>query len=284
MASTGTILKEKRIEAGLTLKDISRQTKITLAQLEAIEAGNVGYFEDDTSFYRFRTLYYGRLLKVDEVELKKSIDQDLENYFQELSKTQQLKQIQIKENVKAKTTHTKSLKRKIDFPWISMVLVIIVVIAAVGFVFINQFINNQASTTINEGIAFKFPLVVDPGEIEIVEEPVIKELSVKKIDGLNYEIINSSSTPILTVLIKEDTYLWFKKNNKALANPKSGVRYNTGETNRLEIPLSISNGDVIQIDFGYIRTSKVLVDGIEIPLNSSYPDNSAKIKLTFKEE
>lgn len=287
MVSAGTILKEKRLASGLSLSQISQQTRITIAQLEAIEAGDVGYFQDDPSFYRFRALSYGRLLKVDEVELKKQVELDLDNYYQELSETQQLKKIQITENVKAKTELLSPRRRQIDLPWMSMILVIIIVIATLGFVFINHILNNQPEPVLDEGVAVEFPLVITPkDDIEIPDVVIPKEFSINKVSGTNFEIYNANPEPILNIIIsRQTTYLWFKKNGSYLANPKSGEKYgDLGTSSELKVPLSIVANDLVELEFGLFSNIKLEIDGTEIPLNATYPTNRVKIVLVFKEE
>ncbi len=287
MTHVGKLLKEKRQTAGLSLTQISRQTKITLAQLEAVEAGDVSYFSDDPSFYRFRALNYGRILGVPVKELTPLIEADIDQYYQELSASKQIKHEEINQGVKKKIIETSQLSRSLDIPWLSMILVIVIVLGTISFVLLKYIWPKPPAGEDLKGVGVVLPLVVKPNDaFNPIEEPDLPAttLSVKKIDANHYEVTGYPAEATLNLTIgHQTTYLWFKQNNKFLANPKSGEVYgNLSQVTALKVPLKIKPNDEVTIEIGLFSRITMALDELAIPLNQAYPAGRVKLTLVFK--
>ena len=53
MKEIGATLKKRREELGYTLEEMSNKTRISVAQLKALEDGDLEFFKDDLSYVRY---------------------------------------------------------------------------------------------------------------------------------------------------------------------------------------------------------------------------------------
>ncbi len=53
MEEIGKLLKEKRLELGLTIEEVSEKTRLTQKHIKALEEGDISFFHDDLSYLRF---------------------------------------------------------------------------------------------------------------------------------------------------------------------------------------------------------------------------------------
>ena len=53
MEKIGNMLKEKRIELGMSVEDISEKTRLTTKLFKALEEGEISFFHEDLSYFRF---------------------------------------------------------------------------------------------------------------------------------------------------------------------------------------------------------------------------------------
>ncbi len=70
MDKIGSLLKQKRLEKGLTIEAVSEKTRLTIKHLKAIEEGDISYFRDDLSYLRFFLKAYCNALELDFEENK----------------------------------------------------------------------------------------------------------------------------------------------------------------------------------------------------------------------
>ena len=53
MKEIGATLRKRREELGYTLEEMSNKTRISVAQLNALEEGDLEFFKDDLSYVRY---------------------------------------------------------------------------------------------------------------------------------------------------------------------------------------------------------------------------------------
>ena len=53
MEKIGNMLKEKRIELGMSVEDISEKTRLTTKHIKALEEGDISFFHEDLLFTLF---------------------------------------------------------------------------------------------------------------------------------------------------------------------------------------------------------------------------------------
>ncbi len=73
MRTVGSLLREERLKQGLTLELVSVDTRISLRNLEAIEADQLGYFSSPF-FYKSFVKQFARALQMDAADLAKMLD------------------------------------------------------------------------------------------------------------------------------------------------------------------------------------------------------------------
>lgn len=285
MEHVGIMLKAKREETGLSLEEISEQTKITTPQLVAVEKGNVSYFGDDVSFYRFRALAYGRAVGLDEAEIKAQVERDIALYQQSIQDKKAVKIQTIEKNIKKQTNAKR--KRQIDFSWLGMIAVIAIVIITLVVVFIKYIVPELQPKAPTGGVAATFPIVVDYDD-SIVDnqtplpnptEPA-KTLTISKTDPKTFVVTGYQEKMDLSIILVNFSSVSVYQNDIRLANPEAKVYGN--ET--IVVPLEIKDNDVVKVTLGYIKGSKMLLNDQEIPLDESYINQglSIEIQLQFK--
>ena len=65
MENIGKMLKEKRLELGLSIDDISEKTRLTPKDVKALEEGDMSFFHEDLSYLRFFVKIYCEAVNID---------------------------------------------------------------------------------------------------------------------------------------------------------------------------------------------------------------------------
>ena len=86
MDKIGSLLKQKRLEKGLTIEAVSEKTRLTIKHLKAIEEGDISYFRDDLSYLRFFLKAYCNALDLDFDEIKVELQDSIEDYTTSFTK------------------------------------------------------------------------------------------------------------------------------------------------------------------------------------------------------
>lgn len=85
MEKIGKQLKEKRLELGMTVEDISVKTRLTQKHIKALEEGNMGFFHDDLSYLRFFVKSYCDAVDIDFEDIKDELRESVNDYTQTLT-------------------------------------------------------------------------------------------------------------------------------------------------------------------------------------------------------
>jgi cytoskeletal protein RodZ len=137
MLEIGKSLKERREELGFTLKQMSEKTKVPTNKLQAIENGDIKYFDNDLTYLKFYVRYYCNALHLDFELFRDSLDLALDE-FSNTSKMMKISEIneihdRVKERVINKPT---TRKRQLDVSFISFVSSIILLVITLVLVFV----------------------------------------------------------------------------------------------------------------------------------------------------
>ena len=85
MKEIGATLKKRREELGYTLEEMSNKTRISVAQLKALEDGDLEFFKDDLSYVRYFVRFYCQALYLDFDPLRDQLSQDLDQFTETMS-------------------------------------------------------------------------------------------------------------------------------------------------------------------------------------------------------
>lgn len=144
LENIGNILKNRRLELGFTIAEMSEKTKISEDRLEAIEEGNLAFFSPELSYLKFYIRYYAQAMYLDFETLKADLDSDINDY----EKTQSLKKIEvhtemnkkIKARVKQQSNslHSKGNRKRTDFAMIGFLVLALLIVLLMSYVFVNS--------------------------------------------------------------------------------------------------------------------------------------------------
>ena len=161
MDKIGSLLKQKRLEKGLTIEAVSEKTRLTIKHLKAIEEGDISYFRDDLSYLRFFLKAYCNALELDFEEIKGELQDSIDDYTTSFTKEALKEHAQIERGIaktnekirnseqpeerKPKKKKPKKARRhrKIDISLVSFLAIIVVIVIGLIFAFVMWFQGNQ---------------------------------------------------------------------------------------------------------------------------------------------
>lgn len=314
MDKIGSLLKQKRLEKGLTIEAVSEKTRLTIKHLKAIEEGDISYFRDDLSYLRFFLKAYCNALDLDFDEIKGELQDSIDDYTTSFSKETLKEHAQIergiaKTNEKMRKTEQEEIKqpkkqkpkkqkvkkhRKIDISLVSFLAIIVVIVIGLIFAFVMWFQGNQ---TPDEDVKTKPPIAVATKDADAqVNPPVVdepdekKEMSIsqaKEEDGkaiYQIENLEAGEEIDIEVTFASDSSFRVLVNDKELSNPPSrGIQ---SRKTVLHIREKAEANKKILLAFGFMMNNSIKVNGkqVEIPESLATKQGTALIEFDVKGE
>lgn len=146
MENIGKMLKEKRLELGLSIDDISKKTRLTPKHVKALEEGEMSFFHEDLSYLRFFVKSYCDAVNVDFEDVKDELRGSIDDYTTTYLNKAELTHQEIERNVsrserlsrvQSSDTGRRSLRmQKPDVSLVSLVAIIGVVVIIILFTFV----------------------------------------------------------------------------------------------------------------------------------------------------
>lgn len=285
MLEIGKSLKERREELGFTLKQMSEKTRVPTNKLQAIENGDIKYFDNDLTYLKFYIRYYCNALHLDFELFRDDLDLALDE-FSNTTKMLKISEInEIQNRVKERSVNkTVSKKRKIDISFVSFVTAIILLIITLILVFIFLILPNlnRVDEPVINNTELPNPIEnIDTGseDSEVIEVP--KVLTVNQIDSVNYEITGFSVDQELTMLInfKSNAFVKIEVDGDTASNLPSKL-YNLGTT--LDFKFNASNNSILEVYIGYMNGNTITINDITIPIEESVGSRNGSVTFTFK--
>lgn len=293
MKEIGELLKQKRLEKGYTIDEVSDKTRLSIPHIKAIEAGNVDYFKNDLPYLRYFLRSYCELGDVDFDSIKDQLQDVVEEYTHTFSIKSMEEHKKIEEHVRTHNAEQKktqkSKKRKsrqhIDFSLISFLTIVIIVIASVIFV-AGFFILRNMQTPLQPN-----PPIVTPTPSDQVPDPVPVEpepdpepeatLNVSAKDATTYVISGYGDAEELTLTVEFVPRAWFQatKDGVVLSDPTAKI-YESGET--LQLKLNPSVDKVLDLRIGYFAGMKFKVNDVEVKLDDSIANTPGSLTISFE--
>ena len=284
MKTIGEILKKRREELGYSLRHMSEKTKVPLAKLNAIEEGDLKYFEDDLSYVKFYIRYYCNALLIDFDQFKDELDQSLEAHFN-TTKMLQTKEInQLQNRVLEKSQRLRSpKKRQFDFSFLSFILSMTLLGVTLILVFIFLILPNvqlAPNLIVNEDPIPVPPVNEDSEEVVEDVDQTPRFLEVVKTQPLNYVIRGFDLDQELSLLVnfRSNAYVRITIDGESAINIPSKL-YNVGSV--LDFKFKAENNAVLEIYIGWMNGNTMYIDDIEIPIDSEYATRNGSVTFTF---
>lgn len=176
MKDVGLKLAEKRKSLKLSYEEVSNITKLPIGTIKAIEAGDLDYFQNDLSYVRFYVRSYCKALDVPYEHFKDDVLDSVEEYTTTMSMHTLKEHENIETQITQKAAAIKSdipvdkgpklahkdrssiasnaqqssrfrKAKKIDFAFLSLMVVIAIVAVIVIYVAFSALLNNDNDTT-----------------------------------------------------------------------------------------------------------------------------------------
>ena len=269
MVEIGNRLKERREELGFTLKEMSDKTRVPVYKLQAIENGDLKFFENDLTYLKFYIRYYCNALHLDFEMYRDQLDLALD----EFSNTTKMLRV-------SKSTR----RKKLDISFISFATSIVLLVLTLVLVFVFLILpnlNKEDDLIIDNGNTdIPSPIEnVDDEETEVVEVP--KVLSVSQIDSVNYEVTGFSDGQDLSLFVnfKSNAYVKIRVDGDSAVNLPNKL-YNVGST--LDFKFSASNETIVEVYIGWMNGNTMLINDIAIPIDEEIAKRNGSVTFTFR--
>lgn len=291
MEKIGVILKERRLELGLSLEEMSKKTKLSIVQLEAIEDGNIEFFRDDLSYLTYFVRYYANALHLDFDELRSELDNSILAYTNTMSISKIKEQEEITNNVLKRSSRGPRAKSKVDLKSFSLVVAAIAILLGLGMTFTKVIL-----PALKNDDPIKPPVVVVPDDKE-KEEPKEPEekpaekpeekpaeastLKVTPVTDLNYEIRGWKNDETLTFDFEFNNRAWvrFAENDVILDNPAQGT-YESGD--KAKVMMKAEANKTLSFNVGYMQGNKIYLNEQEIELTDADKNSVSGMVIEFK--
>ncbi len=295
MENITNVLKQARIDKGLTIDETVQKTKFTKAQIMAIEEGRLDFFQSDLSYFGYMIRYYCRALDVDYEELRKDVEAIVANdvFTQEIEAIRKSAHVDTKVTDKKpiQPTRLKRTKRKIDYSFAAFLttsILLIIILAYVGIKYVPSWFKEEP---------IKKPgLIVEPKPNDKDDEkedesdnPPLKEEDETSTftilptqDPHKYEITGWEETDQIEikVLFKAPaTWISASVNNAVLSDPLS-TTYLEGE--EIVVLEDASENKEFMFHMGKMLGNEFYINGQKVELDETVQKSSGVAKLYFK--
>ena len=283
MLEIGNSLRERREELGFSLKQMSDKTRVPINKLQAIENGDLKFFENDFTYLKFYIRYYCNALHLDFEIYRDQLDIALDE-FSNTTKMLKINEVNEIQNRVRERVNKPLNRKKLDISFISFVssIVLLVITLLLVFVFlILPNLNKNDDILINDNNTdIPTPIEnIDDVDTEVEETP--KVLSVSQIDSVNYEITGFNDLQELAMLInfKSNAYVRIRVDGDTAVNLPSKL-YNVGST--LDFKFNATNDTILEVYIGWMNGNTISINDIVIPIDSEIASRNGSVTFTFR--
>lgn len=302
MEKIGKLLKERRLELGLTVEEVSGKTRLTQKHIKALEEGDISFFHDDLSYLRFFVKSYCEVLGIDFEDIKDELRENVNDYTMTFTTSAQINHEEIEKHIanSEKLTKVKSAdvkirkKRKIRKPDMSLVS-LIAIVAVVAIVIMFAFVvflrsdtgkntgknDNQPIAEVQNGSGDnKYPSSEEKDkEEEKNKETEKKEVSVTKTDVTKYTIENAAEGQEVEFEVYfggSNSGFSASVDGKVLDDPKADVyNYQTSAKGKVKV----KKGTKIELYVGYMLNTSLKIDGKNVKIDDSIVNSGGPYTL-----
>jgi len=283
MLEIGNSLRERREELGFSLKQMSDKTRVPVNKLQAIENGDLKFFENDFTYLKFYIRYYCNALHLDFEIYRDQLDLALDE-FSNTTKMLKINEVnEIQDRVRERVNKPLN-RKKLDISFISFVSSIVLLLITLLLVFVFLILpnlNKEDDVLIdNNNTDIPTPIEnIDDVDTEVEETP--KVLSVSQIDSVNYEITGFNDLQELAMLInfKSNAYVRIRVDGDTAVNLPSKL-YNVGST--LDFKFNATNDTILEVYIGWMNGNTISINDIVIPIDSEIASRNGSVTFTFR--
>ena len=306
MEKIGKVLHDRRIELNKTIEEVSKDSKITVDKLKAIEEGNLAYFHGDFSYLKFYVRFYCNYLGIDYEKYKNEFFDSLDEY----SNTEIIKNIEFNQNIndsinrnlnaKLKKQGSKGKRARIDYSLLTFIIVSVFIVGVCIFGIYKFIINGdheQNNIVPDNGIVDNQENVDDENkdnEIIIDGEDVDNEddnsehkteLIIEMQSFKDYLIkgFKDDEDVCININFNHDTWSNFMINGVSTNNPAGGIYH---PNDKIELKVKPQKDMIISINLGYYDTNEIYINDKLLVLHDNVKNltSGQTINLIFKGE
>lgn len=271
MEELGRELRQRRIELGYTIEEISAKTSLSTKNIRQLESGDISSFKEDLTYIPFYFKNYCKVLNIDYNDLKSKLDESIVSFTTAMKIEEINQKKELENNIKKNTILTKKSAVKINYGFISFLVIIVMIVLAVGYGILHMF---SQKNTITPKVVEEVKKEVNSAPTTVVE-PVKEEVKesiveVKKINQSTYEV-KLKKESIFSIVLEEDSWMSFKGST----NPLAEKVYRKGES----ITVTVKPGEKITARLGVVKNNQFKIDNQFIELDSNLNKN---IPQTFE--
>lgn len=269
MREIGTELKQERLKQNLTLEDVSEKTAFSIAQLTALEEGNLDFFKDDITYVKFFVQNYCKILQVDYAVYKAAFDESMLTYTNMLTQKEIEEIRKTNEDIKykAKLQRGGAMKRKrrgVDLSVLSMLLVSAIMVVGVFYILSNyvlpSMVNRDPSKTTKPTVIIDDPVITTAASTSQAETPGLSVLVVNQLSLNEFEVSGFKEGDIIQIGIDFHHRTWIdvKLDGKSFENPRSKI-YLPKES--IVYEFEAKAGSEVALNLGYYDTNVFTING-----------------------
>ena len=308
MENIGNMLREKRLERGLTIEQISEKTRLTTKHIKALEEGDISFFKDDLSYLRFFVKSYCEAVGMDFEDIKDELRKSVEDYTMSFTNTVAMQHEEMERHISEtelskvatantskpkKTKFDKSKKknlRKPDFSLVSLIAVaaVVAIVLMLAFVFYLNSDKKETSDPTTPPIAGvqngngenKYPTTDEENQGQ-EEETEKLELKITKNDTTHYTITGykeGDELSFATQFIGSNSGYSVTVDGTVLQDPKAQV-YNSPDTATAKI--KAKKGTKVQLYIGYLLNTSIKINDTTVALDSTIANAGGSYTLEF---
>lgn len=301
MENIGKLLKEKRLELGFTIEEVSKKTRLTQKHIKALEEGKIDFFHDDLEYLRFFVKSYCEVLDIDFDDLKDGLRDCVNEYTTSFTTSMQMTHEEIEKQV-AKTeklTNAKSADRivrrkkkfkKPDMSLVSLIAIVVIVAMVIMLAFIVFLKSNpkdKGSAKDNQPLATvpsttdknQYPTKDEQDKNKEKEEAVKKEVNVVKDGVTNYTIENVKDGDELSFEVYfggSNSGFSATVDGKVLDDPQAKIyNYQTSAKGKIKV----KDGTKIQLYIAYMLNTSLKINGKNVKIDESIVNSGGPYTL-----
>ena len=304
MKKVGNKLQEKRRELKLTYQDVAKLTKLPIGTIKAIEKGDLDYFQNDLTYVRFYVRSYCKALHVPYEGFKDDVLDSVDEYTATMSLNVVKQHEKMEKNIAQRSEHNERVnvdlpedkkpklakkdrvsisqnaqqnrrfqKKRLDFAFLSLIAVIVVIAGILIYVGVNAVMNNDSTTPKEEEVGNVTPSKPTPDK---KEEPKEDENQTKPEDtSVNFKEVTPSSYAISGIKANEVMKLEVTFKNAGSFNLWKGSTsvenaynvYQAGATYTYEG--AVVAGEAFTLNFWNFGGATIKVNGKTLEYNES---------------
>lgn len=259
MEELGRELRQRRIELGYTIEEVSSKTSLSVKNIRQLESGDISSFKEDLTYIPFYFKNYCKILNIDYNELRSKLDDSIESYTTAMKLEELNQKKELENNIRKNMTLPNKAPVKINYGLISFLVIIIVLIAVIGYGIIHMLSQPKSEPTTPPSVVETKPQVTPA---PAVTQPEVKEekIEINAKSQTIYEV-KLKKEAAFKIVLEEDSWMTFQGSTAPLAEKV----YRKGENPSL----NVKPHEKVVVRLGVVKSNYFMIDNQKIEWNQN---------------